>query len=545
MSRLILACSLENCVHVGGVINFLNLAEKKGYNTKFVGPAVSISKLLDAVAETDPEYIAVSYRLTPSTARNVLTRLKTEAEERDLAGYKYIFGGTEPVAEVAKDLDFFEMVFGGKTKIQETIAFLEGENFKARGSNSIKNLKDLLEARSPLPIIRHHYGQPDLTTTIAGIEKIAQAEVLDVISIGPDQNTQQFYFEPENIQEELTGAGGVPLRSAQDFRDLYEATRQGNYPLIRSYSGTQHLLKMAELLQDTIKNAWAAIPLTWYSVLDGRSERALQQAIKENQSAMSWHGRRGIPVEVNESHHWSLRDSSDTIAVAMAFLAAYNAKESGVKDYIAQYMFNNPAATSYRMDLAKMLAKQELIQRLADFDFNIITQVRAGLASFPADFERARAQLALSTWQGMALQPDIVHVVGYPEADHAARADEVIASCKLARHILEKAQYDYPDLINDKLVQARKNHLLSEVDYLLEKIADLSSQVRRPWADPGILTEAIKIGLIDAPHLKNNVTAAGLLKTKIVEGGCDAYDYKEDKVLTEIERINKLEEFHG
>ena len=44
---------------------------------------------------------------------------------------------------------------------------------------------------------------------------------------------------------------------------------------------------------------------------------------------MKWHGDRNIPVEVNGSHHWSLRDAHDAIGVATAFLAAYNAKRWG------------------------------------------------------------------------------------------------------------------------------------------------------------------------------------------------------------------------
>ncbi len=83
----------------------------------------------------------------------------------------------------------------------------------------------------------------------------------------------------------------------------------------------------------------------------------MEESIAENQSVMKWHAERNIPVEVNESHHWSLRYSPDSIAVAAAFIAAYNAKMMGVKVYISQYMFNTPPETSFTMDLAKMLPK--------------------------------------------------------------------------------------------------------------------------------------------------------------------------------------------
>ncbi len=33
----------------------------------------------------------------------------------------------------------------------------------------------------------------------------------------------------------------------------------------------------------TINNAWCAVPLCWYNEIDNRSERKLEDAIKENQ----------------------------------------------------------------------------------------------------------------------------------------------------------------------------------------------------------------------------------------------------------------------
>ena len=61
---------------------------------------------------------------------------------------------------------------------------------------------------------------------------------------------------------------------------------------------------------------------------------------------MRWYAERGIPVESNEAHHWSMREAHDTVAVVMAYLGAYNAKAMGVQTYVAQYMFGSPATTS-------------------------------------------------------------------------------------------------------------------------------------------------------------------------------------------------------
>jgi len=93
---------------------------------------------------------------------------------------------------------------------------------------------------------------------------------------------------------------------------------------------------------------------------------------------MAWYGQRGIAVEINEPHHWGMRDAPDVIYVAAAYLSAYNARAFGVKDYIAQMMFNSPPGTSDAMDLAKMLAILELIAPLANEDFRIWRQTRTG-----------------------------------------------------------------------------------------------------------------------------------------------------------------------
>lgn len=542
MSRLIIGASIGNCVHVAGVINFLKLAEEKGFKTKFLGPSVSIKYLLAAVQEADPEFVAVSYRLTPQTAFNLAKRLKAGVKERGLDNPRYLFGGTLPVAEKVKEVGFFDKVFTGKEAIEEIYAFLEGKDYNEEQEYKNNSLIERMNFKKPFPLLRHHFGLPVLEETIEGIEIIAKSKVLDIISLGPDQNAQESFFRPQAMDESEKGAGGVPIRTKEDLFKIHNASQLGNYPLMRCYSGTRDVFKMASMLLETINNAWCAVPLSWYNKLDGRGPRSLLESIKENQKLMYWHGKRNIPVEVNESHHWSLRDAHDTIAVVMAFLAAYNAKSMGVNDYIAQYMFNNPAATSISMDIAKMLAKKDLIEELIDNDFNVYTQVRAGLASFPPDLDEAKGQLALSTFTAMSLNPDIVHVVAYSEADHAATPEDVISSCHIVRQIIKNCLDDYPHILADERIQKRKSELIKEAKVILltlKNFSDSSAELD-PWIDPLTLARAIKSGLIDAPHLKGNSEGAGILKTKMVNGACYAYDYKKDKIINETERIAKL-----
>jgi hypothetical protein len=61
---------------------------------------------------------------------------------------------------------------------------------------------------------------------------------------------------------------------------------------------------------------------------------------------MAWCGERNILVELNEPHHWGMRDASDVVFVVSAYLSAYNARAFGVRDYIAQMMLNSSTILS-------------------------------------------------------------------------------------------------------------------------------------------------------------------------------------------------------
>ncbi|WIF95698.1 cobalamin B12-binding domain-containing protein [Caminicella sporogenes] len=539
MRGKIIACSIGNCVHVAGVVNFLRLAEEMGYESVFLGPAVSIEKLIEKVKKERPKFVGVSYRLTPSALYPLLEELKKGIEREGFKDIKWLFGGTEPTAEVARKANIFYKVFDieGMDKV---INFLKGKAELELKKSYGRNLIERIEGKYPYPVLRHHFGLPSLEETIRGIEEIAESEVLDIISLAPDQNAQQYFFRQEKMDNKLDGAGGVPVRCEKDFINIYKAAQRGNYPLIRCYSGTSDLLKMAELIRKTLKNAWCAVPLCWYNELDGRGDRKLLDSIRENQKVMKWHGERNIPVEVNESHHWSLRDAHDTLGVVMAFLAAYNAKKAGVKTYIAQYMFNVPPAISPKMDLAKMLAKIELIESLEDDNFKTLRQARAGLAKFSPDLNLAKGQLAASAGLAMAIKPHIYHVVGYCEAHHAATPKEVIESCKIVRGVIEGYISGYPNIISDEEVISRKNWLIKEAKYTLEFIKENFKEYRDPWSSPEVIAKCIKLGILDAPHLKGNPAACGKLETRIVNGRLEAYDMETGKVLSEEERLDKI-----
>jgi methylmalonyl-CoA mutase cobalamin-binding subunit len=537
--KKVIAASIGNCVHVAGIMNFLSLAEREGYATRFLGAAISIDELLMEAKKEKPYYVGVSYRLTPEPLKEVLLELKEKISLLGLKDIKWIFGGTEPTAKVAEESGIFSIIFNGTEDLDYVIGLLKGVSY-VTSEDYPQDLVSRILSKYPYPILRHHIGLPSVRETVDAIEKIADSKVLDVISIAPDQNAQEHFFEQHKMDCRLNGAGGVPVRSREDFEKIYAASRQGNYPILRCYSGTKDLISFAGLLNDTINNAWCAVPLYWYSVLDRRGPRTVNEAIRENQLVMKRHGERSIPVEVNESHHWSLRDAHDTIGVVTAYLAAYNAKKMGVKDYISQYMFNVPPSISPAMDLAKMLAKIEMIEGLQDENFTVYRQARAGIASLPVDLLQAKGQLSASALLSMAIKPHIYHVVGYCEAHHAATADDVIESCKIVRGVIRNTMLGSVDITRDIKVQERKNELIEEACITLRAISSLGQDANDPLTDPATLTRAVELGILDAPHLRGNGAAKGTLATRLIGGALYAYDFKERRVLSEKERIDRI-----
>ncbi len=535
----ILGACLGNCVHVAGIQNFLALAEHHGYATRFMGPAQGVTRVVEEVARTRPAILACSYRLTPEVAWDVFLRLKSELAEAGLHEQRIVFGGPASVCAVAAESGVFEAIFSGEEPAHLVAAWLTGGEDAATDKVLPQTLADRVRALHPRPLLRHHFGRPTLRDTVEGARRIAAAGVLDVLSIGTDQNAQEFFFRPDLMQPELAGGGGVPVRTADDLKAIYEATRTGNYPLVRCYSGTNDLLRWAPLLLETIGNAWGASPLTWYSELDGRSQRPLETAIAESREVAAWWAARGVPVEMNEPHQWGLREAHDTVFVVTGYLAALNAHDVGVQHYVMQMMFNTPRGMSPRGDIAKMRAMAELAEPLASAGLTLYRMTRAGLNSLPADAQVAKGHLAASVAYQMMLRPDIVHVVGFSEADHAIDADELIESCRIAHGVIGLALEGTPDPDADAWIDARVAHLKDEAARLLDGIRSLGSEMgsAAPLTDPAVLAAAIRRGILDAPHFRDYGVGRGAVRTGIVDGGCEVID-DDGKPVHEDERLS-------
>ncbi len=167
---------------------------------------------------------------------------------------------------------------------------------------------------------------------------------------------------------------------------------------------------------------------------------------------MAWYGARGIPVELNEPHHWGMRDAPDVVFVVAAYLSAYNARALR-RARLHRTDDVQQSARPLGCDGSGQDAGVSGDDRAPCFgrgrsegSFRIYRQTRVGLLSHPLDPEAARGHLAAATYLQMALKPHIVHVVGHTEAHHAATAEDVIAACKVARRAIENAVAGAPDM---------------------------------------------------------------------------------------------------
>ncbi len=539
--KTLIAAAIGDCVHVAGLNNFMRLAEQEGWKTIYLGPAVSIQKLAEEARKNPIDLVAVSYRLTPENGEILLGELAEELDDLYQKGVRFAFGGTPPVAARAASLGIFEKVFEGGEPPEVAIDYLRGESglgteVKIPPQSTVERIL----WKRPYPLIRHHFGLPDLVQTVDGVARIADSGVLDVISLGIDQDAQENFYHPEKQDPTSRGAGGVPVRSANDYSRLYHASRKGNHPLMRTYSGTNDFIRLAEMYLETIHNAWCAIPLFWFNQMDGRGPWDLQGSIKEHQEVMRWYGERNIPVELNEPHHWGMRDAADVIYVVSGFLAAYNAKMFGVNDYIAQFMFNSPPNLSIAMDLAKMSAILKMILPLQNTHFRVWKQTRTGLLSYPLPEYEAIGHLSSTIFSQMALEPDIVHVVGHTEADHAATAEDVIHSCTVAARTIRNAIESAPALLLDPVVQESAEYLVNEAKITLEAISHLEEDpTKDAWTDPVVLEKAVRLGILDAPQLRNNPFAPGKAVTRIIRGASVSVD-QNGKPLDEKKRIDRI-----
>jgi hypothetical protein len=320
--KTVVAAALGESGYVACISNFLYLAEMAGWHCIFLGAAIPIEKVLEATRAEKAALVCVSYRLTPEDGERLLGQFAEAAAEHDGTGARFVFEGTPPVAERAVKLSFFEKIFDGRESPEEILAYLKGQTVQDLAESDYPQLAvDRIAWRGPYPILSHHFGLPTIEATLQGIQNISDARVLDVISLGTDQDAQENFFHPERQDARRSGAGGVPVRTPADFAALYEASRRGNFPMLLAHSGTDDSIRYAEVLIKTLHNAWCVVPLFWFNQMDRRGPWDLEGSIREHQLLMAWSGLRQLPVELNEAHYWGMRDAADVVYVVSAFLS--------------------------------------------------------------------------------------------------------------------------------------------------------------------------------------------------------------------------------
>src|SRR5262245_32270827 len=158
--KLIVGAAIGDCVHVAGVVNFLNLAEELGYETVCLGPAVTVDTLLERAAALDPAIVAVGYRLTPQNCRQLLVDLSAKAAAQNHSGRTWLFGGTEPCVAAAREVGLFQSTFASGTSKQAVVAFLRGEQAQiSPGAAPPQTLAARIGWKAPYPLLRHHFGR--------------------------------------------------------------------------------------------------------------------------------------------------------------------------------------------------------------------------------------------------------------------------------------------------------------------------------------------------------------------------------------------------
>ena len=635
--RRVMVGAIGKCVHNLGVETFADWMENQdmGYVSVKLGPAVPIREVINKIREARPEVVGVSMRLGDLHVDKLIEEFIETATQFGLhpkdSGIRYSFGGLRPAANLVRamtglpleedrfvrddekhyDLEqvaekykskkhyksFFELVADDFVSMEELEKFaqhqshVDGYVHEPWSDFLVERIQQVRD-RENRPIIRAHIGiaADTIEPTVKAIEKLSDAGAFEIVSLAPDQTSQEllakFIRGEEDPDKYLAGQGGAPIRTIEDLKRLKAATQRGNYPMTRIYTGTDELLELAIYWQEHLNMCFPAVPIFFYNELDGRGPISIRDGFDEHFSTIEYWAEQGKPVEINDPHQWGLRYASDDMQVTDHVLCAVIALKKNVKNYVMQMMFELPPEISALDDLAKMGAAYELVEPLTrHFEFNVLRQTRSGLPSFPPNLNQAKGHLAFGIYTQLYMQPDILHVVTHSEAHHEASANDVLESCEIVKQVCwDFIKGSVADIWEDPVLKARKAELKLGAMYNLLHGAILGGyegpitpENYRDWANEptenveknyetmllslvdesnypsescGLISGdaldlALQIGLYQGPHITvvdRRYEMAGACRTKVIDGMCRTEEWDGITVSSELERVDLVRE---
>ena len=631
--RRVMVGAIGKCVHNLGVETFADWMQDLdlGYVSVKLGPAVPIQEVINKIREARPEVVGVSMRLGDLHVDKLIAEFVETATSYGLhpreSGIRYSYGGLRPaanlvramtglpleedrfireeekhydlevIAEEFKDKEafqgFFEMVVDDFVTMEELEDFARRQPTKhvrkeIPWSDYLAERIRQVRERENRPIFRAHIGiaADTIEPTIEAIEKLVDASALEIVSLAPDQTSQEllakFIRGEEDPDKYLAGQGGAPIRTIEDLQRLKAATQRGNHPMARIYTGTDELVALATLWEEHLNICFPAVPIFFYNELDGRGPISIRDGFDEHFRTIEYWAEQGKPLEINDPHQWGLRYATDDMQVTDHVLCAVIALKKGIKNYVMQMMFELPPEISALDDLAKMKAAYELVEPLCrHFDFRIHRQTRSGLPSFPPNLNQAKGHLAFGVYTQLYMEPDILHVVTHSEAHHEASADDIIESCEIVKQVCwDFAKGDVPHIWDEPVVKARIKELKQTAMYNLlhgailggydglirpenfwewahepsenaEKnyesmLLSLIDEANYPTGICGLIAAdtldlALQIGLYQGPHITvvdRRYEMAGACRIKIVDGMCRIDEWNGIRVYSEFGRVD-------
>lgn len=606
-NRFFVATSLANDPHTEGMHNASKIAALDGIESFILPPSLNYEPFYEAIDRFKPRYIGLSYRQNEDVAVaevfKVINYFVTSGLVTENDDVKIIFSGLPKTtkvlegkvselplkvilnqsspdarARVTETVDYFEIVKDREKIIQQIYEELvpkgielfnqladevvRGDDYKNEPSLEIPSVKACSDyitriQESPIPVLRSHFGIPtdNIQPTVDGIRQLAEARVLDEVSLGSSDLSQRYFGHPEMFAK-LKNDGGVPYKTYEDLVKLYQASRCGNFPGVKPYCHVVDLVKFVHQCLDAgmLRGVHQAVPLYWFNELDGRGPANVRQSVKEHFAAVRELAKEGIPVEMNDPNQWSSRWAHDTIIVTSYALVSAVMTMCGVQNMVLQMQMNKPKETGDYADLAKMQAGLEMARRVSKFRKSpapIFRETRTGIESLSADMNLAKWQLARSTMLQMCMNPHIIHIVSYCEANYAARTADIIDSSKLIRRavrIFREHEQDIMKETRNPIVLERKEYLMKECEYLLREIAKLNPKyefcpienIAQYVGNEDVIASSIERKIMSAPGIINDKYKGDFITKPLKYGMINLVDdYNHPRIMTEEERLLK------